>query len=144
MQHDFDDGPGTRFHFMLPKHPSTRKTLRREPSYLGVSRRLPPRQVDYSAYGGTGERSTRMNWSGSTLPRARTKCRIRWCVAVVCLFRLACALSATEPALVRLAVSGGEDIRFSHLTRKDGLSPGQVRDILQDDRGFLWFNTSGF
>ena len=45
---------------------------------------------------------------------------------------------------MRLAVSGGEDIRFSHLTRKDGLSPGQVRDILQDDRGFLWFNTSGF
>jgi len=44
---------------------------------------------------------------------------------------------------VRLAASKGEDIRFSHLTRKDGLSPGQVRDILQDNQGFLWFNTSG-
>ncbi len=46
--------------------------------------------------------------------------------------------------MVRLAVSKGEDIRFSHLTRKDGLSPGQVRDIVQDNQGFLWFNTSGF
>ena len=26
---------------------------------------------------------------------------------------------------------------------KDGLSPGTIRDILQDDQGFLWFNTSG-
>ena len=65
-------------------------------------------------------------------------------VAAVCLLPLASALSAAEPALVRLAVSKGEDIRFSHLTRKDGLSPGQVRDILQDNQGFLWFNTSGF
>ena len=64
-------------------------------------------------------------------------------VAAVCLLLLASALSAAEPALVRLAVSKGEDIRFSHLTRKDGLSPGQVRDILKDNQGFLWFNTSG-
>jgi ligand-binding sensor domain-containing protein len=42
---------------------------------------------------------------------------------------------------VRLAVSEGKDIRFAHLTRKDGLSPGGVRNILQDDQGFLWFNT---
>ena len=79
----------------------------------------------------------------STLTRARAKW-IRRCVTVVCLLPLASALSAAEPALVRLAVSKGEDIRFSHLTRKDGLSPGQVRDILQDNQGFLWFNTSGF
>ena len=85
-----------------------------------------------------------MNWSGSTLPPARTKCRILWCVAAVCLLPFASALSAAEPALVRLAVSEGKDIRFSHLTSKDGLSPGQVRDILQDNQGFLWFNTSGF
>ena len=50
---------------------------------------------------------------------------------------------AAEPALVRLAVSDGKDVRFAHLTSKDGLSPGQIRDILQDDQGFLWFNTSG-
>ncbi len=65
-------------------------------------------------------------------------------MAAVWLLPLASALSAAEPALARLAVSKGEDIRFSHLTRKDGLSPGQVRDILQDNQGFLWFNTSGF
>ena len=39
-----------------------------------------------------------------------------------------------------LAVSEGKDIRFAHLTSKDGLSFGQIRDILQDDQGFLWFN----
>ena len=58
-------------------------------------------------------------------------------VAAVCLLPLASALSSAEPASVRLAVSKGEDIRFSHLTRKDGLSPGQVRDILQDKVGTL-------
>ena len=63
--------------------------------------------------------------------------------AAVCFLQLASALSAAEPALVRLAVSEGKDIRFAHLTSKDGLSPGQVRDILQDNQGFLWFNTSG-
>lgn len=85
-----------------------------------------------------------MNRIGSTLRRARTKCGIGKFLAAVCLGQLASALSAAEPALVRLAVSKGEDIRFSRLTRKDGLSPGQVRDIVQDNQGFLWFNTSGF
>jgi ligand-binding sensor domain-containing protein/signal transduction histidine kinase len=61
----------------------------------------------------------------------------------VCFLQLASALSAAEPALVRLAVSEGKDIRFAHLTSRDGLSPGQIRDILQDNQGFLWFNTSG-
>ena len=44
---------------------------------------------------------------------------------------------------MRLAVSEGKDIRFAHLTSKDGLFPGQVRSILQDNQGFLWFNTTG-
>ena len=44
---------------------------------------------------------------------------------------------------MKLAVSEGKDIFFSHLTWKDGLSPGSIRQILQDDRGFLWINTSG-
>ena len=35
------------------------------------------------------------------------------------------ALTAAEPALVRLAVSKGEDIRFSQLTLKNGLSPAR-------------------
>ncbi len=61
----------------------------------------------------------------------------------VCFIQLASVLNA-QPELVKLAVSKGEEIRFSHLTYKDGLSPGQIRDIVQDDQGFLWFNTSGF
>jgi ligand-binding sensor domain-containing protein len=60
----------------------------------------------------------------------------------VCFLQLASALGAAEPALVRLAVSEGRDIRFAHLTTKDGLSFGQIRDIVQDDQGFLWFNAS--
>ena len=44
---------------------------------------------------------------------------------------------------MKLAVTEGKDIRFAHLTSKDGLSPGQIRDILQDNQGFLWFNTQG-
>ena len=68
---------------------------------------------------------------------------MRSCAAAVCLVQLASVLSAAEPALVRLAVSEGKEIRFAHLTSKDGLFPGQVRGILQDDQGFLWFNTTG-
>jgi len=85
-----------------------------------------------------------VNWIGSALSLARPKYQIRMCVTVVCLVQLASALSAAEPALVKLAVNKGEDIRFSRLSRKDGLSPGQVTDIVQDNQGFLWFNTSGF
>ena len=69
---------------------------------------------------------------------------MRGCAAAVCFLQLASILSAADRGLVRLAVSVGDDIRFSHVTSKDGLSPGQVRDIVQDNQGFLWFNTSGF
>ena len=44
---------------------------------------------------------------------------------------------------MKLALSEGKDILFAHLTSKDGLSPGAIRGILQDDQGFLWVNTSG-
>ena len=63
--------------------------------------------------------------------------------AGVCFLQLASTPSAAEPELVKLAVSEGKDILFAHLTSKDGLSPGPIRQILQDDQGFLWFNTSG-
>jgi ligand-binding sensor domain-containing protein len=68
---------------------------------------------------------------------------MRSCAAAACFLQLASALTAAEPALVRLAVSEGKDLRFAHLTSKDGLFPGQVRGILQDYQGFLWFNTTG-
>ena len=67
---------------------------------------------------------------------------MRILAAGVCFLQLASTPSAAEPELVKLAVSEGKDIRFAHLTSRDGLSPGQIRDILQDNQGFLWFNTS--
>jgi PAS domain S-box-containing protein len=73
----------------------------------------------------------------------RARCQIRFCAAAACLLQLALMMSAAEPGMVKLAVSQGNDIRVSHLNRKDGLSPGEVHDIVQDDQGFLWFNTSG-
>src|SRR5215813_5880027 len=42
---------------------------------------------------------------------------------------------------VRLRVTDGEDIRFSHLSTKQGLSQSRVAQIVQDDEGFLWFGT---
>ncbi|MBV8902206.1 MAG: hypothetical protein JOZ22_01095, partial [Acidobacteriia bacterium] len=77
------------------------------------------------------------------MARSRQKRRLRPGAAAVCFLQLASALSAAEPGLVKLAVSQGSDIRVSHLNRKDGLSPGEVHDIVQDEQGFLWFNTSG-
>ncbi len=37
----------------------------------------------------------------------------------------------------------GEDIRFEHLTGKQGLSQSLVFAILQDSKGFMWFGTWG-
>lgn len=91
-----------------------------------------------------GRAPSDVNWRGCTSLPARTKYRVRWCVAALCLLPLASALSAAEPALLKLAVINGNDLRFSHLTTKDGLSPGQIGDIVQDNQGFLWFRTSGF
>jgi signal transduction histidine kinase/ligand-binding sensor domain-containing protein len=68
---------------------------------------------------------------------------MRILAAGVC-FLFSSTLSAAEPELVKLALSEGKDIRFAHLISKDGISPGQIRNILQDDQGFLWFNTSSF
>jgi hypothetical protein len=42
---------------------------------------------------------------------------------------------------VRLPVTDGEDIQFSHLSTKEGLSQTRVSQIVQDDAGFLWFGT---
>jgi signal transduction histidine kinase/ligand-binding sensor domain-containing protein len=46
-----------------------------------------------------------------------------------------------DPVTVRLAVSDGSDIRFSHLSREQGLSQSRVTQIVQDNQGFLWFAT---
>jgi ligand-binding sensor domain-containing protein len=66
---------------------------------------------------------------------------MRNCTVAVCFFQAASALSAAEPGWVRLAVSEGKDIRFSRLTTVNGVSAGGIRDVFQDDQGFVWFNT---
>ena len=37
----------------------------------------------------------------------------------------------------------GTDRRFTHLTTNDGLTQDNIRAILQDHRGFMWFATGG-
>ena len=86
--------------------------------------------------------AAKINTSGSSLARWSSKRRMRILAAGACLLQLASTPSAPEPPWVKLAVSEGKDIRFAHLITRDGLSPGQIRDILQDNQGFLWFNTS--
>ena len=79
----------------------------------------------------------------TVVARSRSKSRIRIFTAVLCVFLpFVSAIGAAEPGLVRLAVSEGKDIRFAHLTITDGLSPGQIRDVVQDDQGFIWFSTA--
>lgn len=49
-----------------------------------------------------------------------------------------------EPAgapSVALSVTDGLDVRFARLSTRDGLSQTRVLQILQDDRGFMWFGT---
>jgi hypothetical protein len=94
--------------------------------------------------GGAGMVPAKVNTSGSPLARWSAKRWMRILAAGVCFLQLASTPSAAEPELVKLAVSEGKDIRFAHLTNRDGLSPGQIRDILQDNQGFVWFNTSGY
>src|SRR5262249_47316271 len=79
-----------------------------------------------------------------SLRRCRSK---RWTLVsavAACIVMLDSTRSEGQPNLVRLSVSRGADIRFTHLTTRDGLSPGQIRDVLQDNQGFLWLNTSVF
>ena len=47
----------------------------------------------------------------------------------------------SQSSHVRLSVIEGKDIRFAHLSRREGLSHSVVEHILQDDQGFLWFGT---
>jgi ligand-binding sensor domain-containing protein len=49
---------------------------------------------------------------------------------------------AAEPQPAALGALGRlRDLKFAHLTTKDGLSQNTVVDILQDRRGFMWFAT---
>jgi len=46
-----------------------------------------------------------------------------------------------NPLPVRVAVTDGDDIRFNRLSTNAGLSQTRVAQIVQDDRGFMWFGT---
>jgi signal transduction histidine kinase/ligand-binding sensor domain-containing protein len=46
-----------------------------------------------------------------------------------------------DPNVVHIEVVDGKDLRFSRLTRAQGLSQTRVSKIVQDDRGFIWFAT---
>ena len=58
------------------------------------------------------------------------------------------AITSTSPALARihdvtvnLNLDDASDIRFSHLSRSQGLSQSRVTRIVQDDQGFIWLAT---
>jgi ligand-binding sensor domain-containing protein len=58
------------------------------------------------------------------------------------------AITAASPpqarvhdATVHLSLDDASDIRFSHLSRTQGLSQTRVTRIVQDDQGFIWFAT---
>jgi signal transduction histidine kinase/ligand-binding sensor domain-containing protein len=46
-----------------------------------------------------------------------------------------------DPDVVHIEVRDGEDLRFSRLTRAQGVSQTRVTTIVQDDTGFIWFAT---
>jgi PAS domain S-box-containing protein len=53
----------------------------------------------------------------------------------------AVAQAYVSKRVIRLPIVPGKDIRFTHLTTAEGLSQMKVSQILQDDRGFMWFGT---
>ena len=72
-----------------------------------------------------------------------------WGILLLCAVHCSTAVTA-EPRPASNASGGvnaergggpGADLKFTHLTTKDGLSQGYVVDILQDRRGFMWFAT---
>lgn len=49
---------------------------------------------------------------------------------------------STLMLLVSLVTYATDDIRFMHLTMKDGLSDSQISHITRDSQGFMWISTS--
>ena len=63
---------------------------------------------------------------------------------LLCMVHALYALAA-EPSPADIYIHGGlarvSDLKFTHLTTNDGLSQSNVKTILQDRRGFMWFAT---
>jgi len=57
-------------------------------------------------------------------------------IEIICLCFVLCIFVFSSPAL-----SQNKNIRFKHLSIKDGLSQVTVNCILQDKHGFMWFGT---
>ena len=76
----------------------------------------------------------------------RIVCNSLAMIAILGLFSFAPSLFAESGGsqrsrLVQLPVSESDDLRFKHLSIKDGLSQTRVEQIVQDDQGFMWFGT---
>lgn len=48
---------------------------------------------------------------------------------------------AIKITTLRIPIEDRTDIRFHHLSLRDGLSQTRVGQIVQDDQGFMWFGT---
>jgi ligand-binding sensor domain-containing protein/signal transduction histidine kinase len=71
-------------------------------------------------------------------------CLFFFCTGLLC-GRGVCAVAppavTIDAQVIRLPVTDGNDIRFSHLSGSQGLSQRRVTSILQDKLGFMWFGT---
>lgn len=63
---------------------------------------------------------------------------LRWATLLCCW--AACALAHAE-GIERWPVIDGQDLKFDRLPADSGLSQTRAAQVLQDDRGFLWFGT---
>ena len=61
-------------------------------------------------------------------------------ILLLCMVHVLHAVAA-EPRVIRLPITEGKDIRFTHLSTEEGLSQSRVDHMLQDAQGFLWIGT---
>ena len=54
---------------------------------------------------------------------------------------IACSWAGLSGNTIRLPVTDRTDLRFAHVSFGEGPSRSSVRQIIQDDQGFLWFGT---
>ena len=68
--------------------------------------------------------------------------RLRTAGPILLLFTLSVSATAADRRIVRLPITDGKDIRFTHLSTEEGLSQSRVDRLLQDAQGFLWIGTT--
>jgi ligand-binding sensor domain-containing protein len=109
------------------------------------------RMLHYS-FGGNGLQ-LRRGLTGHLLTTAVRNAFLRWTpmTGLAALLVLGCCSDAASGEVpsqiipkmrtIVVPVKEGIDIRFNHLSIKDGLSQTRVEQIVQDDKGFMWFGT---